>query len=766
MKKKESGKERKISSIITGIFLVLLAILLFVSTLVSTGTITFDMHALTSMSSPFIKFFTLDFPHVDNPIGPFGAIFAYWLISLTGRIWTYFIITSLLFAGIAKLFIFSMKGLLARSLSIVLIGFFANITIISLFPSTDWLSGLIVQTFYRLLVRVFNHTGTALVSGALTISFFFVLFGAEKMALFGNSILMLIKRAWFALLSSIRGLQSSRKEKREVEIEEAKADKSKKTVKPQIVDHLDYKEETVAEEPSFKDEDEVVDEDEPIRHKPIERRKKVVAEPSDSDVYQKPRIEDFLTSSAKVMFRDRSEMEAMINSTSKILIDKLAQFKVEAEVVNVNVGPIITQYELKPAPNIKVSSFMSLADDLALAIKAKSIRVQAPIPGRGLIGIEVPNKQREIIYLKDVLLSEQMEKNNALLTIALGKDIAGTPVVADLSRMPHLLIAGSTNSGKSVCINAVICNLLFNTTPDELRLILIDPKRVELSGYEGIPHLIQDIVADPEEALIVLNWAVSEMERRYELLQELGVRDIGSYNKRVKEQQPDEDEATYETLPVIVIVIDEFADLIMSSGRDIEFSITRLAQKARAIGIHLVLATQRPSIKIITGLIKANFPARIAFQVAQKVDSRVILDMNGAENLLGMGDMLFVSPYKSNPERIHGAFVSDKEIENLVAYLRTQPKPEQTIEIIDLSDDGFEFYDYDDELFVEAAKLVLSADSASVSMLQRHFKIGYARAGRLVDSLEKAKIIGKHVGSKSREVIATQEIIDAYKLDQ
>ena len=293
-------------------------------------------------------------------------------------------------------------------------------------------------------------------------------------------------------------------------------------------------------------------------------KKKITPPPEDVDQgeYQKPDIEEFLTSSAKVLVRDREEMETIITSTSRILIEKLAQFGVEAEVVNVNIGPIITQYELKPAPHVKVSRFQALADDLSLAIKSRSIRVQAPIPGRGLIGIEVPNKEREVIYLKDILLSEQMLRNPSKLAIALGKDIVGTPVVADMAAMPHLLIAGATGSGKSVCINAIICSILFRTTPEELRLVLIDPKRIELSGYEGIPHLIQDVVSDSEEALQVLNWAVTEMERRYELLQHYNVRDINSYNKKIKELAESEEGPIEETLPYIVIIIDEFAEFI------------------------------------------------------------------------------------------------------------------------------------------------------------------------------------------------------------
>ncbi|NLK49570.1 MAG: DNA translocase FtsK, partial [Candidatus Cloacimonetes bacterium] len=357
--------------------------------------------------------------------------------------------------------------------------------------------------------------------------------------------------------------------------------------------------------------------------------------------YEMPSIEEFLESPVKLSERDRKEIESQIHATSEVLTDKLSEFGIEAEVRHVNIGPIITQYELEPAKGVKVNRFTSLADDLALAIKARSIRVQAPIPGRGLIGVEIPNLTRDMIYLKDLLLSEEMKKSSSKLMFGLGKDIAGKPVVTDLAKMPHLLIAGATGSGKSVCINTIIMSLIMRTRPEDLRLILIDPKRVELAGYNGLPHLIGDVVTEPDNALENMYWAVREMERRYELLQEAKVRDINSYN-----QQAAKDEEM-EKLPYIIIIVDEFADLIMTSGKDIEHPITRLAQMARAVGIHLILATQRPSIKVITGIIKANFPARIAFQVSSRVDSRVILDMIGAERLLGMGDMLFLPPGKA-----------------------------------------------------------------------------------------------------------------------
>jgi|GEM_PF-171512 len=758
-----------------GVFLVILSILFFLSIIPGKEMLETDYEILRNAGLSFLDYITLNFPTVNNLIGPFGAFFGFWFIFFTGNFFSYFVLLAVFILGLLRIFAPYSKEFVIKAVAIIFIGFFLNVLLMALGESFFYPNGILVEGMYYILSRIFDTTGTAIISIALLLGFI--------IAIIGTTILLGFLRWLGGLFVGLFSLftvksESLPKDKKKLKPIKAKELKSRKVrgeitdsldsaVKPTITDHAgpevpDSVEELDEAAKSF----DIKDFTEATPAVSRKRKKgKQSDEDSEQDEYQKPEIERFLQSSARVLIRDREEMESTIKNTSRILIEKLAQFGVDAEVVNVNIGPIITQYELKPAPNVKVSRFHSLADDLALAIKSRSIRVQAPIPGRGLIGIEVPNKEREMIYLKDILLSEQMEKTNSKLAFALGKDIVGTPVVADLAGMPHLLIAGSTGSGKSVCINSIICSLLFRATPEELRLVLIDPKRIELSGYEGIPHLIRDVVSDADEALIVLNWAVSEMERRYELLQHYNVRDINLYNKKIRELMAKEDDSFEETLPYIIIVIDEFADLMMRSGREIEMPITRLAQLARAIGIHLVLATQRPSIKVITGLIKANFPSRIAFQVAQKIDSRVILDMNGAENLLGRGDMLYIPPTKGQAERIHGAFIADNEIEDLIAYLRTQPKPEQKIEITKEETEGVELVDYDDELFIDAARLVVSSDTASVSMLQRHFKIGYARAGRLIDMLERAKIIGKYVGSKSRDVIATQEVLDAYGID-
>jgi DNA segregation ATPase FtsK/SpoIIIE, S-DNA-T family len=767
-------KDDRYRNLYGGIVLSLITVLLLLSIVQGENLLSRDHETLQKANLSFFDIILLRYPAVDNIIGPFGAFFGYLFILLAGSFFSYCLLLAFFLIGLIKVIAPDKIELIVKALCIIFAGYFFNI--FSLAIESNWIpnNGYLVTAVFEVLMKIFNNTGTAVISAVLTIAFVLVIIETGTI----NLILSKLSRGFvlfWRMLTPSSKMSNKKQDLKSSSTDTFKKDnkvmkeKGEPKAKLKITDHSENNQNTWEEykkeelEEGFEDYAPVI----PIVPKPKKQIKKLQVA-GNSDEYQKPDIELFLQSSSKPVIKDRSEIENFIQTTSKIIIEKLAQLKIEAEVVNVNIGPIITQYEIRPAPNIKVNRFTALPNDLALAIKAKSIRIQAPIPGKGLIGIEVPNKDRDVIYLKDILLSEQMKNNNGKLVFALGKDIVGNPVVTDLAKMPHLLIAGATGSGKSVCVNAIICNLLFRTSPEDVRLVMIDPKRIELSGYEGIPHLIQNVISDQEEALVVLNWAVGEMERRYELLQQYNVRDIDVFNKKMKKlsKEKDRDEETEDPIPYIIIIIDEFADLILKLGRDVEFPITLLAQKARAIGIHLIIATQRPSMKIITGLIKANFPARIAFRVAQKVDSRVILDANGAESLLGYGDMLFIPPTKAIPERIHGAYVSDEEIESLVDYLRTQPKPEKEIEFVSKNEESFEMVEYDDELFIDAAKLVVNADSASVSMLQRHFKIGYARAGRLIDMLERAKIIGKHEGSKSREVIATHEVLNAYNIEE
>lgn len=438
-----------------------------------------------------------------------------------------------------------------------------------------------------------------------------------------------------------------------------------------------------------------------------------------------------------------------ITDNVKILEDTLDSFGVKGKVTQVSCGPTITRYELQPAPGIKVSKIVNLADDIALSLAAPQVRIEAPIPGKAAVGIEVPNKEIATVHFREVLETEEFLQSKSILTVAFGKDIAGKPVVADLAKMPHLLIAGATGSGKSVCMNALICSLLFKATPEQLKILMIDPKMVELNNYNGIPHLVAPVVTDPKKAAGALRWAVSEMEKRYELFATAGVRDITRYNE-LRENNPEGDEPA---LPFIVVLVDELADLMMVAPADVEDAICRLAQMARAAGIHLVVATQRPSVDVITGLIKANIPSRVAFAVSSQIDSRTILDMAGAEKLLGRGDMLFYPVGMSKPIRVQGVFVADKEVEAIVSYLKSQGTPEYREEVVNLPEETEGAIEIDDELLPDAARIVIESGQASISMLQRRLRVGYNRAARLMDLLEGKGIVGGFEGSKPRAVL-------------
>ena len=465
----------------------------------------------------------------------------------------------------------------------------------------------------------------------------------------------------------------------------------------------------------------------------------------------------------------RMKKESLIMN-SRILEKKLADFGVEGSVTEVKPGPVITMYELEPASGVKINKITNLSDDLALALKARSVRIVAPIPGKAAIGIEIPNYERESVCLRDVLDSEEFLESKYKLPIVLGKNIAGSPVITDLARMPHLLIAGTTGSGKSVSLNAMICSILFKTAPDEVKFIMIDPKRLELSGYEGIPHLLNPVVTNPKEASQVLKWTVDEMERRYAAIADVGVKSIERYNRLVEKEQiaikkqmsglssPVSGEKTAtvpEKLPYIIVVIDELADLMMVAQRNVETSLARLAQMARAAGIHLILATQRPSVDVITGIIKANFPTRISFKVSSKVDSRTILDQLGAEKLLGAGDMLFMPPGTSKLMRIHGAFVSDKEIIKIVDFIKRQGSPlyDKSISSYSPEREGAKTGEEFDEKYDEAVELVTDLGQASISLVQRYMKIGYNRAARIVEKMEAEGVVGPSDGAKPRKVL-------------
>ena len=453
-----------------------------------------------------------------------------------------------------------------------------------------------------------------------------------------------------------------------------------------------------------------------------------------------------------------------LEMNARRLEKKLSDFGVEGEVVEILPGPVITMYEYAPAPGVKISKVAGLSDDLALTLRASNIRIVAPLPGKAAIGIEIPNNQREIVVLKELLSSSAYQNSKFKLPIALGKDITGAPVVADLTKMPHLLVAGATGTGKSVSINTMIESLLFKLTPDMARMLMIDPKRIELSVYKDIPHLLHPVVTEPKDATKALKWAVDEMERRYMLLSDRGVRNIETYNRKIVGQPKTEEEKDAKgmdkTLPYIIIVIDELADLMMVASKDVEESITRLAQMARAAGIHLIIATQRPSVNVLTGIIKANFPTRISFQVSSKVDSRTIIDSNGAENLLGDGDMLFMPPGVGRLTRIHGAYVSEEEVKRTVDFLRNQKAPEYDSSILsqiakdeEENDEDIEF----DEKYDEAVDLVSKTGQASISMIQRKLRVGYNRSARMIEVMEKQGIVGPSDGVRPREVFGRRE---------
>jgi S-DNA-T family DNA segregation ATPase FtsK/SpoIIIE len=437
-------------------------------------------------------------------------------------------------------------------------------------------------------------------------------------------------------------------------------------------------------------------------------------------------------------------------AVSELLEAKLEEFGVRGKVTGISPGPVVTTYEFEPAAGVKINKVVSLADDLALVLKAESVRVVGSIPGKAALGIEIPNPIRKIVYIRDIMATPKFQQARSMLTLGLGMDVIGNPVTADLARMPHLLIAGATGAGKSVAINTIICSILMRATPDEVRLLMVDPKRIELSSYEGIPHLLHPVVVDPKMASRALQWAVKEMERRYTLMEEERVKSFASYNDSAEEK-----------LPLIVIIIDELADLMMVSSKDVEGSVARLAQMARAAGMHLILATQRPSVDVLTGLIKANFPTRMSFKVSSKIDSRTILDASGAEHLLGAGDMLFLPPGTARLQRIHGAYISEKETERIVDFLKSQGSATYDEGMLKSVEDepelsGMDGEEYDDK-YDEAVAIVCETGQASISAVQRRLRIGYNRAARIIETMEREGIVGPADGAKPREVLTRRD---------
>lgn len=467
-----------------------------------------------------------------------------------------------------------------------------------------------------------------------------------------------------------------------------------------------------------------------------------------------------------------------LQETAMKLQQTLKNFGVSVTITNISCGPAVTRYELQPEMGVKVSKIVNLADDIKLNLAAADIRIEAPIPGKAAIGIEVPNKENVMVSFRELVESGEFKEHTSNISFCVGKDIAGKVTVADIAKMPHLLIAGSTGSGKSVCINTIIMSMIYKANPRDVKLILVDPKVVELSVYNGIPHLMIPVVTDPKKAAGALHWAVAEMTERYQKFAEVGVRDLKGYNAKIDALPTIEGDPKPEKLPQIVIIVDELADLMMVAPGDVEEAICRLAQLARACGIHLIIATQRPSVNVITGLIKANMPSRIAFAVTSGIDSRTILDMNGAEKLLGKGDMLFNPQGVPKPVRVQGAFVSDKEVSDVVGFLKENnsfgsynAKVEEKMNSMDAGgttvgiDSGSGVGDGRDAYFAEAASLLIEKEKGSIGMLQRYFKIGFNRAARIMDQLEEAGIVGPEEGTKPRRVLMSPEQFEQYKED-
>lgn len=620
--------------------------------------------------------------------------------------------------------------------------------------------GLIGLFLSHILISLFSQTGTIIILVLSTI-IAFIMFTQKSFMIFLKGIINNLKAWSKKVKNSLLGI-SSRTNKEEIAIhssddndipvdsslvDDSKKIKSKIDKIDEKIKILDYtqKDDTQMDKTKEKDKQSIPDEETLTNHPYTSNYKISKYSFPPIDILNKPVGEKAVNSKRKIL------------NNARILEKTLINFGVQAKVVQVNMGPTITRYELQPSPGVKVSKIVSLTDDIALNLAASGVRVEAPIPGKAAIGIEVPNQDTSMVYIRELLEDDYYKNFKSNLAFSVGKDITGKVMVSDIAKMPHMLIAGATGSGKSVCINSLITSILYKSTPEQVRLILIDPKVVELSIYNGIPHLLIPVVTDPKKASGALNWVVQEMTERYKKFAEYSVRDLSRYNEFFN-QQPE------KKMPQILVIIDELADLMIVSPHEVEDAICRLAQMARAAGIHLVVATQRPSVDVITGVIKANIPSRIAFAVSSHMDSRTILDMGGAEKLLGKGDMLFYPVGETKPLRVQGAFISDKEVEKIVEYIKSKNSVSYDNEILEeiQSQDKHQhnIKDEDDELLPDAIELAIQNQQISISMLQRRLRIGYARAARIIDEMENRNIIGGYEGSKPRKVLILKEEID------
>jgi len=640
--------------------------------------------------------------------------------------------------------------------------------------TTDLGGGMIGAILFAMFYFLFDEPGTKMIAALLIIIGFILLTGKTFGEAAGKMVVgcwNFAKRQWDAFKQDLSQWNEERREKRESRRAQLEERRNQQAEAPQpepvitINSAAGTHEEEIQPEPIISSFAEKAYKDSNYeRPEPVRKSKSRQAE-DESDAESAPPIT--FTEVENVDYElppinllnlprktDQSGEYELIHANAAKLERTFQSFGVKARVTQVHLGPAVTKYEVHPDVGVKVSKIVSLHDDLALALAAKDIRIEAPIPGKSAIGIEVPNSEVAVVSLREVIEASQYDKPDAKLLIGLGRDITGDSVLAELNKMPHLLVAGATGSGKSVCINGIITSILMRAKPHEVKLMMIDPKMVELNVYNGVPHLLAPVVTDPKKASQALKKVVNEMERRYELFSHTGTRNIEGYNDHVKKHNA-EQEAKQPLLPYIVVIVDELADLMMVASSDVEDAITRLAQMARAAGIHLIIATQRPSVDVITGVIKANIPSRIAFAVSSATDSRTILDMGGAEKLLGRGDMLFLPVGASKPVRIQGAFLSDDEVEEVVNFVIGQQKAQYQEEMIpdDIPENTSEV---EDDLYGEAVDLVLEMQTASVSMLQRRFRIGYTRAARLIDEMEARGIVGPYEGSKPRAVLAAK----------
>jgi len=698
--------ESRIKDEIKGIIAILAGLIVFIS-LIS--------------HSPWDQSFFTSSPKLQNMLGRFGSNLSEVLLQAIGHA-SYLIPLVLIITGIRKVF-----GRAGHHNQLVFLTAFVFLIIstsslLSLVYGKhpgEIIGGIVGEFSTDLTIKIFSDIGSYLIFMTLMlVSLMYIIqFSVISLAGTVKNKIVFSSRA----ISSIKSKKKAKKERHEPEMPE--------------FDEADYEDEYDAKQEAL-----------PLTFPEIRTRpkEKPITRPANKitgdyelpgfDLLQDPPPSKSMPSKEELLER------------SELLEHKLLDYSIEGKVTYVSPGPIVTMFEFEPAPGIKINKVVSLADDLAMALKASSVRI-SPIHGKSTLGIEVPNKDRESVFLKDIISNDAFHKSHSKLTIALGKDIFGVPVMADLAKMPHLLIAGATGAGKSVGLNSIVVSMLYKATPKELKMLMIDPKMLELSSYEEIPHLLMPVITLPKEASNALKKMVFEMERRYRLLADSGAKSIDAYNKKIEAEARSKSKKIdgsddIEPMPYIVIIIDELADLMFASGREVEDSIARLAGMARAAGIHLVLATQRPSVDVITGIIKANFPSRISFQVSSKMDSRIILDTYGADQLLGKGDMLFTSPGK-RIKRIHGAYVSEDEIMAVVNFIKAQQGPDYTLfEDLVAAPMGAAHLEDQDELYIPARDFVLSAGKASISLIQRHMKIGYNRAARIMDMLEEEGIVG------------------------